>query len=377
MSDLAVVYLARPESGPHHIRAFATSYQSCEAGCDHDLVVCVKSRRPDAEDVVASAFGGIPHTVVRVPDDVGYDLHAYRDVARQIAHEWVCFCNTYTEIVASDWLKTLRAGLDAFGLVGASGSFQSLASVDELHARAHWIFTYPAAFDAAFTRRYVCLLGSESALSAPLHSLTARWRRRVGDALKRRPSVRSLIGLAERTGWAGANADPSAWAGVSFPPFPNPHVRTNVFLLARTTFLDAAARLGSSKLDCYVFESGHEGLSCHVLRSGQALGLAGRDGTLYRVPDWPRSGGFRSGDQGNLLATDNRTAESLTYDPLARELLDYLTWGNEAPHAPANGYLGITMPTAGTWDADAPPRTRRPTDAEPLEPSRPASAGER
>ena len=113
------------------------------------------------------------------------------------------------------------------------------------------------------------------------------------------------------------------------PPFPNPHIRTNAFMISRKLFLSFNAPL-LTKRDCNRFEAGPEGLTKRVLKAGGQIGIIGRDGVVYGPEDWPLARIFRSGGQENLLVADNRTQDYQTASIFRRKKLAALAWGSAA-----------------------------------------------
>src|SRR5207245_2074625 len=55
-------------------------------------------------------------------------IGAYLSAARALDHEYICFLNTFTEIVSPGWLAQLykHAKYPKVGIVGAMGSYESL-----------------------------------------------------------------------------------------------------------------------------------------------------------------------------------------------------------------------------------------------------------
>jgi len=93
----------------------------------------------------------------------------------------------------------------------------------------------------------------------------------------------------------------------SFPQFPNPHVRTNGFLIERRRMLGFDPQDIREKLDACAFESGPNGLTTQLRRAGLSAIVVGRDGGGWDVDEWPRSRTFRLQDQANLLISDNQS----------------------------------------------------------------------
>lgn len=94
----------------------------------------------------------------------------------------------------------------------------------------------------------------------------------------------------------------------AFPAFPNPHIRSNSFMMRRRLFCDITAALTiHDKLDAFGFESGQQNLTRRVRAMGQEVLVVGRNGRGYSTRYWPRSDTFRLGIQDNLLVGDNQT----------------------------------------------------------------------
>lgn len=272
-----VAYLVRSDEGLAPVERFVGSYAAHDPGVPHELLVLRRGfRTEDSWAPFASALGGHGRTY-RILDlsETGFDLGAYRQAVDASSHEYFCFVNTFSEVLCDGWLEHLHrsAQLPGVALAGATGSYESISS------------TYAAALPVQ--RR------------GPV-----RWWHQPVSGLVRAYRLRK-----------------------EFPAFPNPHVRTNAFMLRRTVAL--ALRWGPyrTKADALGGESGRLGLS----RQAETLGLrnliVGRDGVSYETEDWPSSGTFRCGDQSNLMIADNRTREYAAGSKEERERLGLLAWG--------------------------------------------------
>jgi hypothetical protein len=132
--------------------------------------------------------------------------------------------------------------------------------------------------------------------SEPLHS---GWLDKVYDAFTSNCQV-GLVGCT-------ANWETHYPYLPNFPDYPNFHVRTNGFMLAKQDYLDAMAnRTLENKFDAYQFEAGILSLTRHILASGRQVLVVGNKGVVPPHQLW-RAGLFRSGRQANLLLADNQT----------------------------------------------------------------------
>src|SRR5258705_756481 len=78
-----------------------------------------------------------------------------------------------------------------------------------------------------------------------------------------------------------------------FPPFPNYHIRTTGFMMARDVMLKLKVRRLCTKMDCLRLESGKNSITRQILRMGLKPLLVGRDGRAYEKEEWFQSATFR------------------------------------------------------------------------------------
>jgi hypothetical protein len=113
----------------HAFRRFADSYQRHPAGIDHHLYIIFKGYEY-AEHLHEAErfFSRLDYTPIHIGDR-GFGILAYKLAARSMVEEMICFLNTKSEILSSDWLLKLALQLrrPEVGLAGNTGSFESLA----------------------------------------------------------------------------------------------------------------------------------------------------------------------------------------------------------------------------------------------------------
>ena len=113
-----------------------------------------------------------------------------------------------------------------------------------------------------------------------------------------------------------------------FPAFPNPHIRTNGFIVERLRLAPTQRWPVETKLDTCAFESGTDSLTAQLRRTGLSAMVVASDGKGYDVPDWSRSETFRLGTQSGLILTDNRSREFDRMSPAERIVHARITWGD-------------------------------------------------
>jgi hypothetical protein len=275
---IGLVHLVWAPLGLDALAGFLDSYRRHPPGVDHELVIVFNGFGAPHEIAAHQALLGNVRRRELVLGSPVQDLLAYAQVARELEHDRLFFANSYSRCLIDDWLAPLdmHARRAEVGLVGATGTFES-----QLQGAAR---------------------GGE-----PGQSLL--W-------LRRRLAVRKIR--------------------KHFPPFPNPHVRSNAFMLERELLLELGLERAVDKPSAHGLESGWDSITRQVLAMGMSVLLVGRDGNAYGPKEWPASRTFRSGEQENLLIADNRTEEYRIASAAQRSALSELAWGRSS----ARGALG-------------------------------------
>jgi len=287
--SICLVHLARAANGIEPLRSFLASYRAHAAGVSHALLIVFKGYREPLGDEYECALNGVPHERHFVPD-AGYDIDVYFSVARNFSHPIFCFLNSYSVILVHDWLlKLSRAlSLDGVGMVGATGSWQSIFSN----------------------------FSDEVAIPRSVRSDYPAWKRIL---LRWFPFLRKVRPYITR--WT---------LGAQFDPFPNYHLRTNAFMLSREIALKIRLAPTRKKFDAYRFESGRHGMTAQVRAMGKRVLVVARDGTVYDMNDWYQSNTFWRSNQENLMVADNQTRKYDGLDRDGRLLFSSYAWGPKA-----------------------------------------------
>ena len=274
-SGVCVVHLVWAPLGLAPFEAFLTSYRRHASGSEHRLLVVFNgfAAPPDLAPFL-HLLEGLEHATLLLPRPV-QDLAAYLEAAHACTERSMCFLNSYSVILTNGWLAKLRAALGepGVGVVGATGSYESPAT---------------------------------SLWAVPLPPDHGRRLQRFAHRLRRHGRV--LL------------------TGLTHPLFPNPHLRTNTFMIERQRLLALRAGPFRSKADCYRFESGRRSLTRQILARGLAVRVVGANGVAYPPERWRESKTFRVGEQPNLLVADNRTREYGEADPDKQRWLAGLAW---------------------------------------------------
>jgi hypothetical protein len=275
MAAVCAAHLVRASNGIEPFERFLASYRRHDAGLEHVLLFILKGFRDDASLApYRERLVGLDAAEFLVPDR-GFDIGPYFKTARAYDHQTFVFLNSYSVVLAAGWLEKLHAQLakKGVGLVGATGSWASWRSIGEQRFAA------------------------ERHVLRPLR----RW-------------LQPLVRLRGR---------------LRYPGYPNPHMRTNAFMLRRETMLRLRSGMLVRKRGAYMFESGRRSLTRQVQGMGLRAILVGRDGRGYETEAWPESRTFWQSDQENLLIADNQTELYQKGSRATRAFLQRLAW---APH---------------------------------------------
>jgi hypothetical protein len=288
-----VVHLVWAPLGTEPLAEFLASYRRFPAGVEHRLAIIYNGFRSGQErEPFRRLLGGIDHDEVETPVPM-QDIPAYFQAAREVDGEFLCFLNSYSQPLAEGWLARLYdvARAPGVGVAGATGSWESRYA--------------NLCRDCAPGHRFLLHVGGS-------------WVRR-----RERAGIRRY--LAQRRELRRARA--------AFAPFPNPHLRSNAFMLRREVMLRLRCGPIRSKLDALAFESGRDSMTRQIQAMGLGVRVVGADGVAYAPEEWARSCTFRMCAQKNLLVSDNRTREYLALSAQGRAAARRLTWGAEASAA--------------------------------------------
>lgn len=331
---IAVVHLVWGPLGAAPLRAFMSSYREHPAAAEHELVVVFNDVSPQQRPELLSELEDVQHRLLELEQPV-QDLTAYARAVERLEHDHVCFMNSFSAVLADGWLAKLADGLRSpgVGLVGATGSWQSVRSA------ALSTMLLPSPYNGVLPARSVAreqfiAIERERADAALRLGLERPGEKRTSSALAQ-PLRRSRLGSVA----AVLKTLPSIPEQLlRFPGFPAPHIRTNAFMVARSTF--AKLRIGPvrRKMDAWVLESGKDNLTRQVQRLGLKVLVVDRCGDCHEVDRWHLSATFWQRDQGELLVADNQTRIYAHGSLERRRLLSAFAWGAQAaPYPPAEG----------------------------------------
>ncbi len=295
----ALVHLVRAANGPAPLERFLASYERFDAGCEHELVLLLKGfSDPDALTRVRERAAAHAPGIVRV-DDEGFDITAYLKAAQRLAHERLCFVNSYSEVLADGWLAALSAPL-ADPRTGATGATASWASVMGYDL---WQLGLGGGYEGVFEdrRRTRVAIHEANGLICPPDG-----RYRLNGVLH----VARMLRTGNR--------------------FPAPHLRTNAFCVRGETLRGLGLGMPATKRATYALESGRTGITRRLRQRGLETLLVGRDSIALATARWPEASAFWQDEQQDLLVGDNQTRLYDAATAEQRAALRGYAWGRRA-----------------------------------------------
>lgn len=276
MPSVCVIHLVWKPLGVEIFNRFLSSYEKNHGGLDHRLLVVFNGfdAGPETQPYL-DLLKGISYQPLILSRRV-QDIPAYFAAAKEVKSEFVCFLNSYSVLLDENWLMKLHSGIqrEKVGLVGATGSYQSFySSVKESMSPVQ-----------------------ERSVLRDLASFPRRqW---------------TLLQLRRH-----------------FDEFPNPHIRSNAFMLGRELMLGLRPGRLRTKMDAMRFESGKNNLTRQIQLAGLRALVVGRDSKAYDQDNWFESQTYKSGEQSNLLVADNRTEQYAVADTVSRRAMTKTAWG--------------------------------------------------
>jgi len=293
------VHLVRHANGAAPFEAFICSYEAHPPGAEHDLVLLFKGFdgqgqiRPYLERTT-------DHQPIRLEvPDTGLDLTAYVRAASLLDHERACFLNSFSEILARDWLGMLQEAFAAseVGAAGATGSWAGHLSYNLFQ------LGLPGTYARAFAGRRAARVAMHEVSGTPQPRAAPYW------VFTLRETLRHMRGAAR---------------------FPAAHLRTNAFLMDRERFLALAGAATLTKWDTYRLESGPASLTAQLCAAGTPPVVVDARGIAHAPADWHGADVFFQAEQQDLLVADNQTRSYASATRDQRAVLSAFAWGDKA-----------------------------------------------
>jgi hypothetical protein len=298
--DLSVVFLMWIPYGIDYMISFLNSYQEFPAGADHNLVILFNGYQNEDDLQKYHEFlkaRNIPYDFLLQKN--GQDILAYKAAAGKLSTKYILFFNTYSKILAKNWALYYLTAIkkNNVGFVGATGSWQSRA--DYGINRVKWIFSNEKKIKENIPY-YVSKQISIGHQSFTIHP-------RVSLFLSFINSLKDIF---------------------HFPFSPNPHLRTNAFIVDRIFWLGLEFNSLNSKRDAHLMESGKSSFTRQMLKKQKEVLVINKHGTVFSISSWNISKTLWCDDQEDLLVSDNFTNQYNAQSRIEKQAMSKSIWGS-------------------------------------------------
>lgn len=251
-----VIYLSYGGFGLDPLHKFIQNYVKLNSGANHELLICLKKYSENKIDEIKDQLDQKYNFFIDDFPINDFDIGSYFRIAEKFSNRNVFFIGTHSYPIKNNWLKAFVDNYDSNSILGASGSYTSIAS-------QHLNFYY---------KKY---------------SKFQQFRWGLKHFLK--------VKL-----------------------FPNPHLRTSGLFLNTDDLLSLEVDLKkfNKKLETNYFESGRKSMTNQFLKKGFKIFVVNSDNKKFEIGDWHKSETFCIDSQDKLLISDK---QSRIYDVASKE----------------------------------------------------------
>ncbi len=267
MKNIIVVYLISIYDKREYLLNFIKNYKNFNSGEAHDLLICFKNFKKDDPIFDFDQLKELKH--IKFFDNNNFndfDWGSYERIAKTYSDKIIFFMNCHSYPVKNNWLKTFAENYDDKSIIGPGGSFESMVN---------------------------------SALNG-IHT---------NDKFK------SYL-------YALSNF-------LKFPMFPNPHLRSNCFMILSNNFLkfNLNKKYKHKKIGTWINESGRNGMTNFFKKKKFKIYVVNSDGLKFSEVNWPKSDTYACKNQDKLIISDKFSRIFHNADSIQRERIKDYIWG--------------------------------------------------
>ncbi|MDC3106464.1 hypothetical protein OA382_00505 [Candidatus Pelagibacter sp.] len=262
---ILVSYLITRFDDDKSLKIFIEKYRLNKSGVFHDLLICFKLLNEDQIFAKKKLLKDINY-IEYIDNSTfnDFDLGSYNRIARDFPSKLIFFLNGNSYPTCHNWLKKVTDNYNDNSVIGTSAS--NLSMLSSLRPKKFYKF--------------------------------------IGYYLKKK-KYKKL-----------------------FNKFPNPHLRTNGFLIRSNDFASFMSnKTINKKEDVWCIESGKSSLTNFFKSKGFEIYVINSDG--YRFPEnaWMQSKTFNYLDQDKFIISDNQIRKYSSLNEFEKKLQQYNTWG--------------------------------------------------
>ena len=244
MSKLVVVYLISAYDNRENLKQFINHYLNFDAGSKHELIICFKNFDEKDKIFQTPELKQIKYKKFLDNNKFNdYDWGSYRRVSKENLDKIIFFMNCHCRPLVNNWLKLFENNYVEGSLLGPAGSYESM----------------------------------------------------VNSALKGKHTKSKLKSIV----YAISNF-------IDFPIFPNPHIRSNCFMISASNFLDLEFNKNYKfkKKGTWINESGRKGMTNQLKKKKFDIYVINSDGHKFKENKWHLSETYALNQQSKLIIGD-------------------------------------------------------------------------
>lgn len=267
MKNLLVVYLISIYDKREYLKNFLEHYKNFKSGEEHKLLICFKNFENNDTIFECKKLQSVNYIKYLDNNDFNdFDWGSYRRISKIYKDEVIFFMNCHSYPLKNNWLSCFVKNYEDNSILGPAGSLESM--VNSALKGIHVKNKFKSYFYA---------------LSNFIH----------------------------------------------FPLFPNPHIRSNCFMISSKNFLSLKlnTKYKYKKIGTWINESGRKGMTNYFKKKKFKIYVINSDGKKFEKNNWILSQTYACGNQSKLIISDkfSRLYDKAEYKE--KEKIKKYVWG--------------------------------------------------
>lgn len=267
MKNIIVLYLISIYDKREFLTNFLNHYIKYESGKEHKLIICFKNFKKNDPIFSVNELNLVQHEKYLDNNQFNdFDWGSYKRVAEKNKNDVIFFMNCHSYPIVDNWLAHFVNNYENKTLLGASGSMESMVNT-------------------AFTGSH-----SKNKLKSYYYALSNFLR---------------------------------------FPIFPNPHIRSNCFMISASDFIDLNfnKKYRYKKIGSWINESGRNGMTNFLKKKNFQIYVINSDGLSFDECEWHKSETYACNNQNKLIISDKFTRIFSNADYNTKKKIKKNIWG--------------------------------------------------
>ena len=262
---ILVTYLFSKYDSIECIKNFVKNYNNFPSGAEHDLLICLKKIKKN-ENIykIKEIFGRLKCDIFFDEEaNNDYDWGSYYRISKIHKNRIIFFMNCHSYPIKKNWLFKFISNFKEKTILAPTASHQS--------------------------------------------STTSSFNNFYFKSIKQ-----------------------SLYYGISnfrfFPLFPNPHLRSNSFMINSDDFLELNLIKCKHKLDAWKNESGRNSMTNQLIKKNFNTLVVNDDGRSFKMSEWKYSETYAFGNQLKLLISDKHTRVYQNSNEQTKKIIEKNNW---------------------------------------------------